>query len=99
MVCLPSTFENPSDAVYVVLGCVVFNVGTPMVRPSWLNATCGTYCLYEGGGAGIMPSPLLLLKPRAESEAKLPAGLSLLRCVRKTLTRHSFTAVAPKFLV
>src|SRR5260221_7772241 len=66
----------------------------PLAPTNW---TCGTYCgdVVEG----IIPSPLLLSKPREERLAKLAAGLSKWRTVRKTLIRASLTAVAPKFLV
>src|ERR1700704_2108743 len=65
-----------------------------------LKVICGTYSGYPGGAAGIMPSvPGPVMKPRSESLAKLPFGLSLWTEVRKKVMRASFTAVGPRFWV
>src|SRR6266481_1632868 len=65
-----------------------------------LKYVCGTYCGNPGGPEGLMPRvPMPVTKPRSESFAKLPLGLSVVVEVRKKLTRASFTAVGPRVLV
>src|SRR5260221_2201942 len=67
----------------------------PLAPTNWI---CGTYSgeVVEG----IIPSvPGPVTNPREERLARLSAGLSRCRTVRKMLIRASLTAVAPKFLV
>src|SRR5215467_2073545 len=90
--------EKPSLSIQVLLGCTVVSVGTPTLK--LLKDIWGMYSGNPAGPDGLIPRvPMPVTKPRSESFAKLPLGLSVIVDVRKKLTRASFTVVGPRILV
>jgi hypothetical protein len=96
-VCFPEIFEKLSDACHVLFGCVVVSVGLPMLK--LLNESGGR-ASNPSGPEGMMPRvPLPVTKPRSESFANPPCGLSVVVEVRVKLKRASFTIVGPSTFV